>query len=86
MRARGAAMTEEEFARARAEYDALPGTPPDRRSFRSNAEIGDRDIYDVIPEMIVALGGKFQRLTKSNDGIWLEVWDERPFKQAPPPV
>lgn len=81
------AMTDEDFARACAEYDALPGTAPDGYSFRSNEEIGDREPADVGRELVESwrADGDYQhaRVTKTDDGLWLEVWKERPRKEAP---
>lgn len=82
-------MTDEEIARANAEWEAMPGTPPNAYSFRSLAEIGDRDVHQVIREMrAMHPNCAWVRVTKTEQGIWLEAWDKRPRKQAPfnPPV
>lgn len=82
-------MTDEEMAKADAEYDALPGTPPNGYSFRSHAEIGTRAKTDVIREMHgLHPEAEFLRATITEDGLWVEFWDARPYKQAPfnPPM
>lgn len=76
-------MTERDdiIERAHAEYDALPGTPPDQRSFRPNAELreGPQDAVEMAKAMT---GCIFFRWTRTNDGLWCEGWNEEPYKQA----
>jgi len=82
-------MTEDEIERADREWDALPGTPPNEYSFRSNAEIASRAYIDVIRELgLLHPKAKWMRATITEDGLWTEYWDERPYKQAPfnPPM
>lgn len=77
-------LTKEQIAEADAAYAALPGTLPNEWSFRSNHDVAGRDLADVIQEMQKAHSGCTHfRMTKTDDGIWLEAWDVRPSKEAP---
>lgn len=76
-------MTNEEIARANADWAALPGTPPDAYSFRSHSKIGDCLLHDVVKEMrALHPECSWFRVTRTELGIWLECWKDRPQKQA----
>lgn len=75
-------MTDEEIAKADQEYAALPGTRPNGYSFRSNEQMAQIGQAAAIKEMISVQGGSLHRVTKTDDGLWVEAWDERPHKQA----
>lgn len=72
-------MTDEELAAAQAEYDALPGTPPDGYSFIP----GEPTYEDVRDKLAEWSDMSFYRLTAVDEpGVWIEVWKVQPFKQA----
>lgn len=77
-------MTEEEIARARAEYDALPGKPSDHCRFRSNAEIieSGEPMTVQLRDIALTMEGAFHRWTYTDAGVWVESWDAAPRKQA----
>lgn len=72
-----------EMLKADAEYDALPGTPPNSYSFITVRELYDRG-HDVAISAAVDKHpeSKHYRMTPIHNGIWLEFWDDRPFKEA----
>ena len=76
-------LTDEEAALAKAEYDALPGTPP---SGYSHAELAGLDRLAWVREtaaMWRAQGMQHMRVTIDGGLLWMEVWAERPRKEAP---
>lgn len=89
-------MTDEEFAAANAEYDALPGTPPDGWSFIPEADLGETgdEARAVMMERLDLWrdnGATWFRVTHwtgeyqpagCEAGIWIEAWKEQPRKQA----
>lgn len=72
-------MTDEEVAAANAEYDAMPGTPPDGWSFIEGRPTRD----DVRARLAEWKDMAFYRITEVDDpGVWIEVWKVAPRKQA----
>lgn len=73
-------MTPEEMAAADAEYDALPGTPPNCYAFRTRAEIEESGSpRAAIQQMRDKMDGcTFFRMTEVDGGIWVEGWDIPP--------
>lgn len=84
-------MTDEEMAKADAEYAALRGTKPDGWSFVSRAELEANPISALATRRANWTDMKWQRFTVvewPEAGVWIEVWKERPRKEAPfdPPL
>lgn len=78
-------LTDEEAAKARAEYDALPGTPPDwiasRLRVPRNCESRERLV--AMGEDAKAAGMTWFRFTVEPSKLYVEGWKERPRKEAP---
>jgi hypothetical protein len=77
-------LTDEEREKARAEYDALPGTPPDwiasRTRVASHSESKER-IQDMGKDAKAA-GMTWVRFTVEPTKLYVEGWKERPRKEA----
>jgi hypothetical protein len=80
-------LTDKQAAEAKAEYEALPGTPPD--AFNSRKATGDasRDeaaVREMADEMRPT-GITHMRLTldEAFGYLWMEGWKYRPHKEAP---
>lgn len=85
-------MTDKEMTAANAEYDALPGTPPDRAEFFDYLTIdGPGSLSGIALKWSNTYSAKWVRLTEiqNPDGppsFWLEGWKEPPRKPTAPPT
>jgi len=80
-------MTDEDFARAQAEYDALLGTEPQWFSFIPWSEIQETGGQMAVQAKCAVQakdGASFWRVTEvpNPHGVWVEGWATRPHKQA----
>jgi hypothetical protein len=83
-------ITDEEAAKADAEYAALPGTPADRTHRFDISECSTtRQFHKVmgpLSDKWKAEGMKWFRVTapRSDEGhVYIEGWWEKPYKEAP---
>lgn len=84
-------LTDEEAAKANAEYDALPGTPADLTLVADISKVKGSQptaISKVCMPMAEGLreqGYRWFRVTAPSDDedhVYLEAWRERPYKQG----
>jgi hypothetical protein len=85
-------MTDAEMEAARAEYDALPGTPADLTRVTDISAVHGQQ-PDIIAKWIGPMadglreqGYQWFRCTAPDDDedhVYFEAWRERPYKQGP---
>lgn len=79
-------LSDEQAAAAKAEYDSLPGTPPDGWNSRKMAADPDAN-RELFREMYEDWKDDYKWIRYTIDEpfgyLWLEGWKERPVKEAP---
>lgn len=78
-------ISDDEKAKAEAEYAALPGTPPDWIASRTRVA-SNRESQERIQEMgdrAKAAGMTWVRFTVEPSKLYVEAWKVRPRKEAP---
>ena len=60
------------------------GTEPDSWTFKALEYIRGKSVRDIMDEVNAAYpDAKWWRITSVADGIWIEIWNARPLKEAP---